>query len=439
MYVPLDKLYHWLDDLCNGAVIIYRYLPPGSKNIRDCTPLYNYNLVQQLNKPHAWFHDQECLESGGLLTHAEYVWTHPGMLPLSSVHAQQISTEQGAYYTPSTGSTGFRKTKDTYPIFKKRTWVPYQLYKNIILVHSELDSDCVNQATHSGYVPVHWLSHAVIARDWYRYANYDKQLDHDQQHIQKLFLIYNRSWKGSREYRLYFADQLIAHNLATHCNTKLALDCEGTHYRDHRFIEKRWQVQHDLAQWFEPNSAASDSSADYDYRDYQQCWLEVVLETHFEHKKKHFTEKTFRPIAVGRPFMLLAGQGSLALLRRYGFETFSPWIDETYDTILDRHQRLKAVLKEMQRLSDLSDSQRSHVHQQIYAIADRNRQWFFSQKFIQQVANEFTANLAEAVNECNHNLVIDHWQHWQTARPDIDLAPLLTDPVLQQFVRCHGI
>jgi hypothetical protein len=69
-----------------------------------------------------------------------------------------------------------------------------------------------------------------------------------------------------------------------------------------------------------------------------------VLETLFDDHRWHLTEKSLRPIACGKPFVLMATPGSLQYLRQYGFKTFDGLIDETYDSIQNPKQRLQAVL-----------------------------------------------------------------------------------------------
>jgi hypothetical protein len=63
------------------------------------------------------------------------------------------------------------------------------------------------------------------------------------------------------------------------------------------------------------------------------------------------TEKTYKPIAMKHPFILLAPQHSLRMLRERGYKTFSPFIDESYDEIKNDELRLKAVVEEVKRLS----------------------------------------------------------------------------------------
>ena len=83
-----------------------------------------------------------------------------------------------------------------------------------------------------------------------------------------------------------------------------------------------------------------------------------MLETLFDDTRWHLTEKSLRPSACGKPFMLAATAGSLQYLRSYGFKTFSGLIDESYDLIVEPHLRLQSIAQEMQRISQLSPNKK---------------------------------------------------------------------------------
>ena len=62
------------------------------------------------------------------------------------------------------------------------------------------------------------------------------------------------------------------------------------------------------------------------------------------------SEKTYRCFAMLHPFIVFGRPGILAELRRQGFKTFSPWIDESYDLIQNDDERFNAIVKEISRL-----------------------------------------------------------------------------------------
>ena len=69
---------------------------------------------------------------------------------------------------------------------------------------------------------------------------------------------------------------------------------------------------------------------------YERSQLTVVTESHFNQTGGLFiTEKTFRPLLVGHPFMILGQTGTLKKLRTWGFQTDFDGIDQSYDLVAD--------------------------------------------------------------------------------------------------------
>jgi len=265
-----------------------------------------------------------------------------------------------------------------------------------MLVHSEQHSVEVDRFEQAGFVPVYYWSHAVIAQDWFRYAEHDPNLAFDPARIQQDFLVYNRAWSGTREYRLCFAEQLLATGLAPYCNISFNPK-DGDHYSTHQFANDQFRIiNYNLHDELRPNTHKSTASADYCGEDYVTAGIEVVLETLFDDSRWHLTEKTLRPIACGQPFILMATAGSLEYLRQYGFETFGKLIDETYDQIINPRQRLQAVIVEMARIAALDSKAKTQLFASMNTIALRNQQRFFN-GLHDQVINEYKANLNSAM------------------------------------------
>jgi len=73
---------------------------------------------------------------------------------------------------------------------------------------------------------------------------------------------------------------------------------------------------------------------------YENSQLTVVTESHFNQTGGLFiTEKTFRPLLVGHPFMILGQKGTLEKLRSWGFQTDFDGIDQSYDLVEDDRER----------------------------------------------------------------------------------------------------
>lgn len=86
--------------------------------------------------------------------------------------------------------------------------------------------------------------------------------------------------------------------------------------------------------------------------------VNITTETmFFENNTLFFSEKVFKPMLAGQPFILAGPAGSLELLRRMGYKTFHPIIDESYDKELNPARRMLLILKEMRRIADMTDDE----------------------------------------------------------------------------------
>jgi hypothetical protein len=286
------------------------------------------------------------------------------------------------------------------------------IFDKSILLHSERRSQnlekYINTPTHrwqSHRLSVYYWSHAVIARDWFRYAEHEQF----KKNIRKYFLIYNRAWSGSREYRLKFTDLIIDNDLADQCVTFFNPTDDSVYYRDHKFKSSIWRPDHILENYFDPTLATADASADFTTTDYAATDIEVVLETLFDDDRLHLTEKSLRPIACGQPFILAATHGSLQYLRDYGFRTFDTVWDETYDTIQDPYHRLLAIIKLMRTICKWTPEERLKKRQLMQDITTQNQKHFFSTEFFNLVTDELRENLSKAFDQIKTDPGFEAW------------------------------
>lgn len=343
-----------MQDVCNQDILIYRFVPHGSRNWFDLHRLFKSNKSDHENLPIAIFHDQELL-----LT--KYLPAHPMFIK---------------------GFVGGAASK----------------FSKLIVVHSQRSDSITKILDYFGAIDVYYWSHALIALDWFRYARVDPKITWTMQPTQKPFLIYNRAWSGLREYRLKFLELLIQDQQHHHANVKFSQCDNGLYYKKHIYQNSKFQTVCDFENHVEPNTSPSSASADYVVADYLGANIEVVLETIFDHSDQHLTEKTLRPIALGKPFILASSPGSLQYLRSYGFQTFDPWIDETYDAIQDPIIRMQHIVSWMKKFVSLDQKQQQNILIKCQTVADYNRQHFFSTQFFQTVVNEYAVNISRAIS-----------------------------------------
>jgi hypothetical protein len=387
MNIPIDNLYHWVQSIIPVTTAIYTFYPHGSKNISDLTTLTSYKS-DGLGLGY-------CFTSIPIITHDQE--------PLNYNFYTNIDPASFDRFPFRSKNPAVNRTCKQSVIDKNLLAIPLlygSLYEQAILLHSEKNSVEVEQYSQNNFVPVYYWCHAIIARDWYRFAEIDTRLVPGSQ-VDAKFLIYNRAWGNTREYRLKFMELLIEYGLHEQSKTSIARQSEGDQgypCQEHEFKNINFKLKdNSILDVLEDNQHGSNESARYNHDDFNSTAISVILETMFDDSRIHLTEKILRPIACGHPFILAAGPHSLDYLRSYGFQTFEPWIDESYDQETDSLLRLQKIIASMNKINLLTAQEFDQFLVEIRRIADFNKKHFFSNTFQQQVVKELKTNLTHGI------------------------------------------
>ncbi len=84
---------------------------------------------------------------------------------------------------------------------------------------------------------------------------------------------------------------------------------------------------------------------------YKQSHFHIVIETHYDADQSDgtfLTEKTWKCIKYGQPFVIVGPAGTLQHLREQGFRVFDQVLDNSYDLVQDPTQRWLATKKLIQ-------------------------------------------------------------------------------------------
>ena len=390
MSVPLDRLYYFINNIVDEDIVIYRWYPNGSKNLEDLhvlkiNPHYDDNIKLITETPIMICHDQEPLFFD-LYSQEQFLHCYTRRLPADYVDSIINHPDTMAYVQ--------------HLNIRSALIIPSGFDRDLLL-HSELQSKQLSLYEQHGLLGVYYWSHALIARDWFRFAEHDLKIKCYADDYLFDFLLYNRAWTGTREYRLKLTELIVEHDLTSSCNMRFSTQNQSIDYRNHQFVNQRLQiVRRDLHLCFLENKTAPSASADYDSDDYQTCAIEVVAETLFDDSRLHLTEKSLRPIACAKPFILAGTAGSLDYLRSYGFQTFHPYINESYDKEKDPAKRLEMIVVEMLRIKRMNKLQKQDLWNTCKSIALFNQKYFFSDMFHTRVVNELQTNYHRAMQTC---------------------------------------
>jgi len=112
---------------------------------------------------------------------------------------------------------------------------------------------------------------------------------------------------------------------------------------------------------------------------YLDSYIHITSETNFFEIGGYFSEKTWKPIGHLQPFIFMGPAHGLQELKKLGFRTFAPFIDESYDTELDPELRFKMIMAEIERLSNLDINEIHNWYKNIFnTILLHNQNVLFS-------------------------------------------------------------
>ena len=271
------------------------------------------------------------------------------------------------------------------------------VYKNgpYTIITSEAESDSVKWVCDTyGFDSSYYFFHGWAALDWYR--GYDRTCLYTpfrHRKINKTFLCPNNIIGGKRRHRLELLSELVDRELVYNNLVSFPDQCP---YENKTVAELCKEYNINLASVDLPLKI--DTGTDYARNSHaidmwslaDQTLLHVITETAYYGKKLHLTEKTFKPIVMQQPFILVSTQGSLEYLKRYGFKTFSDFWDESYDNA-DDNTRILKIGKLLKELDSLSLKEKQQLQQALIPVVEHNFNWFYSQNFENLLWSELTA------------------------------------------------
>lgn len=130
---------------------------------------------------------------------------------------------------------------------------------------------------------------------------------------------------------------------------------------------------------------------------FDQCCVSIVAESLAEppvNRVPFVTEKTWKPVAMQHPFMIVGEPGTLQHLHSLGFETFENLWSEDYDTTQSTSHRIDQVVE------NLAQYTTAPLDQLTLQKLEHNRNHFFNHKIIHQfVIDEIINPVLEYANK----------------------------------------
>ena len=172
-------------------------------------------------------------------------------------------------------------------------------------------------------------------------------------------------------------------------NTEITIDDD---YKHNPIEVDTLQLKDDLQAFISAGPYTCDSLTSAEHNDhslhtaalYDDTYCSIILETHFDADGSggaFLTEKTFKCLKHGHPFIIVGCAGSLAWLRSKGYRTFDHCIDNSYDCIQDNTQRYLAVRNTIAQIARLSSLEMSEWLASCRADLEHNSRLFLASKW----------------------------------------------------------
>jgi|694.fasta_scaffold07487_12 hypothetical protein len=272
-------------------------------------------------------------------------------------------------------------------------YIVQNLYDSVVLRHNippqhiELISESADIASHITTV-ANKLGLPEMKSRWMR------RFEHDIQHNRKImndtvtleskkytkkFLCFNRRWRGNRTVlvALLYALDLIKHGYVSLAKADDNRNWRSVVGRNRYLMETSAEatalfdnIENDLLTNLPEfyldkddltiNQAMLDDSTNYLYN---ETYFSVVTETFMfmrerpEEYGRFLSEKTFKPVSMKHPFIIASTPHFLAKFKELGYKSFSPWINEDYDLEHDDALRMMKIVKEIERLVNLNETE----------------------------------------------------------------------------------
>ena len=114
---------------------------------------------------------------------------------------------------------------------------------------------------------------------------------------------------------------------------------------------------------------------------YESSFFSVTTSTLFNEKSIFLDEKVWKPIYNHHPFIFVGcsnlGNGSLKELRKQGFKTFHPYIDESYDKENHPTKRMVMIVDEIERLCSYTLNEMENWYEQLIPRLEHNHKNLF--------------------------------------------------------------
>jgi nucleoside-diphosphate-sugar epimerase len=186
-----------------------------------------------------------------------------------------------------------------------------------------------------------------------------------------LYLTYNRN---PRHHRKVFLSRMLEKNLLQY--GRISMNKFETDNYNELSDNNPIKRLHDLTPIIIDKSLDINWANDVTTNDYTYTFMSIITESLTDKNTLFLSEKIFKPIATGHPFMVIGNKGTLQKLHEFGFMTFDRWFDESYDMEEEMGVRVDMVINEIEKYKDKTIDELKIIRNQMRDICLHNQARF---------------------------------------------------------------
>ena len=252
---------------------------------------------------------------------------------------------------------------------------------------------------------------------WNKINHYGKVINYRPNSNKNLFLIYNRN---PRPHRVKFIIELLKNNIFD--RGLISLGNVNTYNPEIYLIPEEDKSYFNYLKENSPIHIESEPNLYYNLAcnitmdDFYTTFLSVISETLMDEETLFISEKTWKPIMMGHPFLILGNKGTLKYLKSLGYKTFDRWFNEDYDDEQNETIRINKIIEILKSYSQKSNEELNNIRLEMDEICRFNQNRFrelYGIKYGNFNINKEISTLIDMVwkdiNLKSFNLVYDVW------------------------------
>lgn len=237
-----------------------------------------------------------------------------------------------------------------------------------------------------------------------KYSKRDTIVDFKPLDSQKYFLSFNRA---VRIHRILLGYKLWKSNLLTSGKISLGFPHKSHNFSkvfpSNEFSHKEYEKLRSRGNILIDKPLDNNLAFDLNTELFENTFMSIITETYPDSNCIFFSEKIWKPISLGHPFLLLGNPYSLKKLKELGYKTFDRWLDESYDSEQNLIKRTNMIVSETKKISRLPVSELVRIREEMKEVLIHNKNLYLDMLELHTAPNGLTSPGAKEIVELYKN------------------------------------